>query len=187
VHWPARVVEACGLFVGTNVDDLLLLVAWSADARIPFRRILVGQGLGIGLLFGASLLLGLGAAHVSVFVGRLLGLVPLLLGLFEAREACRRHPHAELSGRGGGESVFSIATLTVTSGGDNVAAYAPAFAKGYGSLAIYAAVFSAMTLVWCMGARALVGHPLVRGAIERVGAWLTPAVLIVVGVLVIAG
>jgi cadmium resistance protein CadD (predicted permease) len=187
MHWPARVVEACGLFVGTNTDDLLLLFAWNADRRIPFRRILLGQWLGIGSLLAASLLLGQWAARLPPVAIRLLGVVPLLLGFYNAVQARRRHLAEEQPKAGAAESVLAITVVTVASGGDNLAAYIPVFAAGYHGLVVYVAVFSCMTLLWCVGARMLVQHPVVRTSIERAGSWLTPLVLVVVGILVLLG
>jgi cadmium resistance protein CadD (predicted permease) len=183
--WLSAFGAACGLFVSTNVDQLVLLVAWSADSRLSFRRILLGHMLGIGSLVGASLLVSLGAAELSPVTARLLGLVPLCLGLAKLRQAwldrgVRKSPEAAAG-------PLSIALVTIASGGDNVAAYVPMLRVDDAMLALDAAVFGAMSVLWCAAARALVRQRRLRPWIARASPWLTPVVLMVLGAAILGG
>jgi cadmium resistance protein CadD (predicted permease) len=193
---------ACGLFVSTNVDQLVLLVAWSADPRLSFRRILAGHLLGIGSLVCVSLLVAAGVADVSPAGVRLIGLVPLCLGLVKLRQAwlaeSRARPSARVIQREHfdrserrrprlASGALTIALLTIASGGDNVAAYVPVFRAPGAPLATDAAVFGAMSLLWCATARALVHQRRLRPWIVRASPWLTPVVLLVLGLGLVSG
>ena len=76
--------------------------------------------------------------------------------------------------------------MTIVNGGDNLGVYTPVFAVRTGSeIALMVAVFAVMTALWCLAAWALVGHPSWGAPIRRHARWMTPVVLIGVGVLVI--
>jgi cadmium resistance protein CadD (predicted permease) len=141
----------------------------------------------MGSLVAASLLLAHGATRLPPIGVRLLGGIPQLLGLYKAVQVWRARTPYEEHPAGAGEGLLSIAAVTIASGGDNVAAYVPAFAAGDDGIAVYGPLFMGMTLVWCVGSRMLVRHPVVQAGIERAGSWLTPAVLVFVGILILLG
>lgn len=69
------------LFAATNIDDLLVLIAFFADPRYGAAQVVAGQCLGIAALVAASLV----AASVSLVlpddaVG-MLGFLPIAVGL----------------------------------------------------------------------------------------------------------
>src|SRR5215470_12481917 len=63
------------------MDDIVLLSAFFADPDLEPRTIIVGQFLGIGVLFLVSVVAALGALVVPRGYTALLGAVPLLLGI----------------------------------------------------------------------------------------------------------
>lgn len=173
-----------GVFVGTDVDDLLVLTLLFLAARsvgLPsVRQIVVGQFLGIAaLVLGAAAIAAGLLAVPGKWVG-LLGLVPLALGIrgFVARS----DDHSPVTAT----SAASIALLTVANGADNLAVYVPLFRTiSFVDSLLVCAVFALMVGVWLALASWLGGHQRIVAAVERFGSWIVPAVFCVIGIAVI--
>ena len=173
-------VAAVAAFAATNLDDLLLLVAWFAAGRYRTGSIVLGQFLGIGSLFAASL----AASFVSLLVPASglawLGVVPMLLGLkmLMARDSEPSDDRVKAEPVG----IVAVAAVTVVNGADNLGVYIPLFAtSNAGALWTYAMVFAAMTALWCLAARWLVRHPAAGTPLRRAGPRAVPIVLIGIG------
>ena len=180
---------AAALFATTNVDDLVVLVAFFADRRFSPRQVVAGQFLGIVALVGASLLLAVAALALPVAWVGLLGVVPILLGvrkLLQLRADREGEAGPTALPRRGRSNVLAVASVTVANGGDNLGVYTPVFAVlEPGELLTTVVVFASMTAGWCGAGYALVANPLVGGRIRGAGQVLLPFVLIAVGVLVL--
>jgi cadmium resistance protein CadD (predicted permease) len=180
---------AAVLFAATDVDDLFLLIAFFADPRNRPGAVVAGQFLGIGVLVGASLVLALVALVIPPAYVGLLGLVPIGLGL-RALVALRASEDAGEEGEGAAvgrwRGILGVAAVTIANGGDNLGVYTPVFAvRTAGEIALIVAVFMAMTAFWCAAAGWLVGHRAWGRAIRRHARWITPLVLVGVGLFVI--
>ena len=166
-------------FAATNLDDLLVLMLLfgQAEDRLSRWKICLGQLLGIGVLTLASVVAALGLRMVPGQYVRLLGAVPILLGV---RAWLDRDGDEESASAAG---VLSTALLTVANGGDNLGVYIPLL-TGFsaGQLALCAAVFAVMTLLWCLLGSRLAALPRVGGFIGRYKGILVPAVFILLGV-----
>ena len=176
--WEALAASAAA-FAATNVDDLfvLMLLFGQAESRLARQKICLGQLLGIAALTAASVACALGLGGVPEAWLRLLGLVPLILGI---RAWPKRSGEEERAPSAVG--LLSTALLTVANGGDNLGVYIPLFA-GFdgGQLALCAGVFALMTLLWCLLGARLASLPRVGAAIGKYKAVLVPAVLILLG------
>ncbi|WP_320671988.1 cadmium resistance transporter [Patulibacter defluvii] len=184
-----RILTAGGVFAGSNVDDLvvltLLVVAARAGGR-PLTPIWLGQYLGIGTLVAVA---GLAAAGLTIVPDRwvgLLGLVPLALGVrglwAAARARADDQPPAPLAASG----VLAVAGVTIANGADNLSLYAPLFRSiGLGPSLVTVAVFAVLTAVWCAAGAWLGGHRPLVAVIARWSHWLVPAVLAVVGAVIV--
>jgi cadmium resistance protein CadD (predicted permease) len=168
-------------FAATNVDDLLLLIAFFAAGTYRARDVVLGQYAGIGLLFSASaaaslISLVIPASHLS-----LLGLVPVLIGLKQLfGKAAPEKTVPAISG------FLSVAAVTLANGSDNIGVYVPLFATSSAqTIGIMGAVFAAMTALWCLAARWLVQHPAAAASISRYGPKAMPFVLIGIGVFIL--
>ena len=180
-------VAAAAIFASTNIDDLLLLSALFADPHLGARSIVIGQFLGIGLLFGASAVAALATLAVPEGWTALLGLGPLGLGL-RGLLRLRGRPAAPDDGlparRGGapwGAQVPAVAGLVVASGGDNLGAYIPLFARAPAAIPAYAAIFAALTALWCMLGYAVANNRVLGGHVRRYGRVALPFILIALG------
>jgi cadmium resistance protein CadD (predicted permease) len=179
------------LFVSTNVDDLVVLIAFFANSRFRARDVVAGQYTGVAVLFivsaaGALLSLVIPKAYLG-----LLGIFPILVGTGKLMEL--RHDRAQaaptedlVATTGSRGNIASVALVTVANGGDNIGVYMPAFAVHSASqVAIIAVVFVAMTALLCLLAHGMVNHPGLGAPLRRYGHILAPLVLIALGVLII--
>jgi cadmium resistance protein CadD (predicted permease) len=179
------------LFLSTNVDDLVVLIAFFANSRFRARDVVAGQYAGTAVLFivsaaGALLSLVIPEAYLG-----LLGIFPILVGVRKLLEL--RHDRAEATSTkdlvattGSHGDIASVALVTVANGGDNIGVYIPSFAVHSGSqVAIIAVVFVAMTALLCMLAHWMVNHPRLGAPLRRYGHIFAPLVLIALGILII--
>jgi cadmium resistance protein CadD (predicted permease) len=183
---PETIATAAALFAGTNVDDLIVLAVLSASARAtghPRRwEIWAGQYLGFGVLLAVSLAAARGLRLIPHGWLWLLGLVPLGLGLGKLLAAllARRRGEPPPAAVPGG--LAGLAALTITNGGDDVAAYAPVFAAGGIGTGVTLAVFAVGVAVWCLAGWWLVSHHRVAEIVRDRGHWIVPAVFVLVAV-----
>jgi cadmium resistance protein CadD (predicted permease) len=182
------IIAAAGIFIGTNVDDLIVLTVLFLSARAATRptwHIWAGQYLGIGVLVGASLLAALGLTLIPDRWVPLLGLVPLGLGLWGLIGAIRGGPDDEpaVTARG----PFAVAGITIANGADNIAVYTPVFRTMDASgVVVLVAVFAVLVAVWCVAASWLGSHRRVIAIVARWGHWLVPLVFIAIGVVILS-
>ena len=177
--------QAVGMFVATNIDDLLVLAVFFG--RAPAARVVIGQYLGFGATLVVSVLGALGAGLLPSWLIPYLGLVPLALGLHAAWRLVRRRdgddPVADQ-----GMGVLQVATVTFANGGDNIGVYVPVFAvAGVGGMIGYSAVFLVGVAVWCAAGWFLASRPLVAKALSRWGHVVLPVVLIGIGLVILIG
>lgn len=139
-------------FVSTNIDDLVLLVAFFADHSYRTLDIVVGQIAGIALLIGVSVACSLLALLVpDAYIG-LGGLIPIAIGV---RTLWARTDSGD-GDKPPGRRAATLATVmvaTIANGGDNLSLYIPLFAvHDTAEIAVLAGVFLAMTVLWCAAA-----------------------------------
>jgi cadmium resistance protein CadD (predicted permease) len=179
---------AVTLFVSTNADDLVVLVGFFAEHRFSVRDIVAGQYAGLAVLFVVSVAASLLSLVIpSAYLG-LLGIFPILIGLKKLVEL--RPSRADLpASRGVSTSygnIHAVALVTMANGGDNIGIYTPAFAvSSGGQIAGIAAVFVAMTALWCLLAHWMVTHPRLGAPIRRYAHVFAPVILIGLGVAII--
>ena len=158
-------VQAVGLFLVTNIDDIIVLSLFFARGAGQPRttsKIVAGQYLGFGgillaslaVTFGAGLFLPDGA--IPYF-----GLIPLALGGYAAWR------------------VWS-------NGDDNIGVYVPVFlAVGTGAIVAYCVVFLCLVLVLVLVAKFVATRKPIAGVLERWEHVLFPLVLIVLGLVIL--
>lgn len=180
------VLAAAALFVGTNLDDMVVLAVLSASSRtggLPQRwQIWAGQYAGVALLVAVSIAAGRGLALIPERWTGLLGVVPLGLGVTKLITAVRARRAGEQADVAIARGVAGVATITIANGGDNLAAYVPVFATiSLGAAIIMITVFAAGVAVWCLAGWWLVSHHHVTGILRRWGHWIVPTVYILIG------
>lgn len=173
------VVTAAAAFAATNIDDLFVLMLLFGQARrgVERRRIVAGQYMGVGLLTAISFAGALGVGLFPAGLLRLLGLVPMALGV----RAWLKRDDGE-DAKNSTLSVLGVAALTVANGGDNIGVYLPLLAQmDGGEKAVTLVVFALLCGLWCAVGARLAELPAVARVIARHKSWLVPAVLILLG------
>lgn len=185
-HTLAIIATAAGVFIGSNIDDLIVLIVLFLAARsgkLPASRVVAGQYLGYGLLVAGSIVIALGLAAVPQRWIGVVGFVPLGLGLWGLLGAIRHGPeHQRVLAR----RLWAIAALSIANGSDDLSVYAPLLrTNSVGDDVLIVLVFLVMVAVWCAIAWWLGTRRRVIKALKRFGHWLVPLVFIAIGLVVI--
>ncbi len=189
----SSVLQAIGLFIATNIDDIIVLslfFARGAGRRGTTARILVGQYLGFAGILGASVLVTLGAgAFLPPEVIPYFGLIPLGLGLWAAWQAWRNRgadddDEAKVEGKKVG--VWTVAGVTFANGGDNIGVYVPVFLSvGPAAAVAYCIVFLALVAALVGLGKFVATRRPIAELLERWEHILFPIVLIGLGIFIL--
>ena len=184
-------LQAIGLFMATNIDDIIVLslfFARGAGQRGTTTRILVGQYVGFACILGAAVLVTIGAgAFLPSAAIPYFGLIPLALGLWAAWQAWRGDDDDDDAKVTGTKvSAWTVAGVTFANGGDNIGVYVPVFLTvGPAATAAYAVVFLALVAVLVLVARYVATRRPIAEALERWEHVLFPLVLIALGIVIL--
>jgi cadmium resistance protein CadD (predicted permease) len=183
-------LQAIGLFLVTNIDDIIVLslfFARGAGQRGTTTRIVIGQYLGFGGILLASVAVTFGAGlflpddAIPYF-----GLIPLLLGGYAAWQVWRNGDDEDDSLADRPISALTVAAVTFANGGDNIGVYVPVFlAVGTGALVAYCVVFLALVVVLVLAAKFVATRKPIAEVLERWEHILFPLVLIVLGLVIL--
>ncbi|SEP53347.1 cadmium resistance transporter [Amycolatopsis saalfeldensis] len=183
--------QAVGMFVVTNIDDIVVLALFFGQAaghRGAATKVVVGQYLGFAAILAASVVGALGAELLPETMISYLGLLPLALGLRAAWRAWRDRrdtTHGEQV-PAQAPAMLAVAAVTFANGGDNIGVYVPVFANaGPGGLVVFTVVFLALVALWCALGRLFARRPLIARALARWGHILLPVVLIGIGLVIL--
>jgi len=188
------ILQAIGLFVATNIDDIIILslfYARGAGQRGTTRKILAGQYLGFGGILLAAVVVSLGArSFLPEDALPYFGLIPLALGLYAAWRAWRNRgeddddDEAKVAGKQVG--VLTVAAVTFANGGDNIGVYVPVFATASTTAIIaYCLVFLALVGLLVLAAKYVATRRPIAEVLERWEHILFPLVLIGLGVVIL--
>jgi cadmium resistance protein CadD (predicted permease) len=183
-------------FASTDIDDLVLVSAFFADTSLRRRAVVFGQFIGVGILVAGSAIAAWLALAIPPGWAALLGFAPLGIGLVKLWELWRgTEDEADSDGRAEERrlevrlhsQVLAVAAVTIANGGDNLSVYIPMFANDICALPLYAAVFAAMTALWCLFGYLLVSNRVGAAMVGRWGHRLLPFVLIGIGLHILWG
>lgn len=176
-------------FASTNLDNLLLLVGWQLARTASTLQLLAGYAFGmLGVLILAVLIGLVGYLFPVAYLGYL-GVIPILLGvrlLLEKLRGVRSAPAPASTAQEAvpaAAGVLTLASTQLSNGIDTVLVFAPLLAD---SRLIFdveiAGLFLLLALFWFGLARLLAAHALKLPALERLGGWLAPLMMIGVGI-----
>ena len=187
------ILQASGLFMATNIDDIIILslfFARGAGQRGTTTRIALGQYLGFVGILGAALLVAWGAGLVLPSSAiPYFGLIPLALGLYAAWRAWRNRgddddDEAKVADKQVG--VLTVAAVTFANGGDNIGVYVPVFATASTTAIIaYCLVFLALVGLLVLAAKYVATRRPIAEILERWEHILFPLVLIGLGIVIL--
>lgn len=177
-------------FVSTNIDDIFVLMILYSQAQNSkgIVRVIAGQYLGIGALAILSIVGALGTQIFPPQYIGLLGFLPLFLGIrswigyWRGQERQEQKPEKKTQ-----ISFWGVSLLTMANGADNIGVYIPVF-SGYTltEFIITLTVFAGMIALWCYLGLSLANYPYIKEKITRYQHILVPAVLIVLGLSILA-
>jgi cadmium resistance protein CadD (predicted permease) len=175
-------------FAATNIDNLALLVGWLLGGQDRSRQVFVGHLLGMFALLLLTIAFGLGANLIPLrFVGYL-GVIPIALGLKGIYAFSRRSRETDTAPgvTTAHTSPLSIAAVQVANGVDTVLVFGPLLGDSeVGIDFILIGGFVMMAFVWYGLARILERHVARLTLLERYGHWISPIVLILVGLYIL--
>ena len=185
-------LQAFGLFIATNIDDIIVLslfFARGAGRSGTTTRILAGQYLGFAGILAAAVLVSLGAgAFLPEEAIPYFGLIPLALGLWAAWQAWRNGDDDDDEAKVAGKSVavWTVAAVTFANGGDNIGVYVPVFLSvGPAATAAYCVVFLVLVAALVLLAKFVATRPGIDEVLERWEHVLFPIVLIGLGIVIL--
>ncbi|NMR20089.1 cadmium resistance transporter [Cellulomonas fimi] len=191
----SSVLQAIGLFIATNIDDIIVLslfFARGAGQRGTTVRIAAGQYLGFAGILGAAVLVSLGAgAFLPAEVIPYFGLIPLALGLWAAWRAWRGDDDdddAKVADKVADKkvTVLTVAGVTLANGGDNIGVYVPVFLSvGPTAVVAYCVAFLVLVAGLVMLARFVATRRPIAEVLERWEHVLFPVVLIGLGLVIL--
>ncbi|MGE4427016.1 MAG: cadmium resistance transporter [Solirubrobacteraceae bacterium] len=189
----SSILQAIGLFMATNIDDIIVLslfFARGAGQPGTTARILAGQYLGFAGILGAAVLVTLGAdAFLPSKAIPYFGLIPLGLGLWAAWQAWHGDDDDDDEAKVAGKNVavWTVAGVTFANGGDNIGVYVPVFLNVEpGAVVAYCIAFLALVAVLVMLAKFVATRRPIARLLERWEHVLFPTVLIGLGVVILA-
>ncbi|WP_434315496.1 cadmium resistance transporter [Leifsonia sp. P73] len=186
----STLTSGVGLFVATNVDDLVVLTLFFLAAQrgaIRTWHVVIGQYIGVLTLVAVSLAAGLGLTFIPQRWIGVLGLIPLALGVrgfiryFRALGLPK-----EISSSLNPGGLWGIVGITLANGGDNLAAYTPVFRSlSVGESIDTIVVFIVLIAAWLALARLIATRRNVLATISRIEGWLVPTVFCTLGALIL--
>jgi cadmium resistance protein CadD (predicted permease) len=201
LDFPAIVGVGIAAFVSTNIDDLLILMAFFATPRFPPFQIVLGQYIGMGSLIAVSLLGLLIALVVPRNLIGLIGLFPIAIGIKELLELHKKsndydnkdNEEEQLAKQHLQRSKkitylpFLIVAAVTFSGGEEIGIYTSLFATNneVSQIIMLVSVVMVLTGFWCGLANYFVNHSFLADRFRHIAARLLPFVLIGLGIYIL--
>lgn len=186
------IFSAIAVYISTSIDYLfiLLIIFSQSQTKKGIRQIYLGQYLGTGVLVAVSLF----AAYVLNFIPQdwiigLLGLIPIYLGIRVAmggeEEAEEDEVMEKLESRGSNRLFWTVALITLASGGDNLGIYIPYFASiSFSEIILALIVFAISIAVLCYISYQLAKISFVAETLEKYERIIVPIVFIGLGIFI---
>jgi|TARA_B100001146_G_scaffold224943_2_gene245154 cadmium resistance protein CadD (predicted permease) len=185
------ILQAIGLFIATNIDDIIVLslfFARGAGRSGTTAKIIAGQYLGFGAILATAVIVALGARSFlpESFIPYF-GLIPLALGLRAAWQSWRgKDDDDDEQVTGKPISVMTVAAVTFANGGDNIGVYVPIFVTvGAVGIIAYSGVFLLLVAGLVLVARYVATRKPIAATLERWEHVLFPLVLIGLGIFIL--
>jgi len=192
------IIYALIVFISTSIDYVIILTILFSMSRTrkSIGHVVGGLYLGTAFLVTASLVAAFALNYVPEdwMIG-FLGLIPLILGIRVAIKGGKEEKEEEegeeneivekLESRKSTQLFWTIALITIASGGDNLGIYIPYFATLSGSeIAIMLLVFVISTAALSFLGKKLSTIPLISQTLEKYERIIVPVVYIALGIFI---
>jgi len=185
------IAVTAGAFIGTNLDNLILLVALYARFPRHIRTVAAGYFGGMLLIGAISVAIGEGGDLIPINSLGMLGVVPIALGVMALFQLFQN----KQSG-GTGKSVdnispkavfLSVLTTQLSNGADSIITFSIFLAESTDTTDyLIALTFLCMTAVFAWLAYYLLQHRKLSDSLDRYGHFITPFILILVGIYILS-
>jgi len=175
-----------GAFIGTNLDNLLLLAAMYSRYEHQAATVTAGYFAGMILIGVITLAIGeVGDIIPLAYLG-LLGFIPILMGVLSLWKLFRNTQSGELTSAVAGDSraavFFALVSTQLSNSADSIITFSALYADSSDSSDyMVAPTFLAMAAVFSWVAFYSVKHPRLSRFLSRYGQYVTPFILILVG------
>lgn len=186
------ILSALAVYIATSIDYLfiLLIIFSQSHHKNGIRQIYLGQYLGTSILVAVSLF----AAYVLNFIPQdwiigLLGLIPIFLGIRVALVGEEEEEEEEvvekLEAAGSKRLFWTVALITIASGGDNLGIYIPYFASlTVSEIVVALIVFAISVAILCYISYKLAKIAFVAETLEKYERIIVPIVFIGLGLFI---
>ncbi|MHC5735426.1 cadmium resistance transporter [Nostoc sp.] len=185
-------------FIATNIDDIVILLLFFSQINANFRprHIVAGQFLGFTVLLIISLPGLFGGLVLSKSWIGLLGLLPMSIGISSlvnqeedsSKEVVAATEETEASTMTSffSPQAYSVATVTIANGSDNISVYVPLFASSnLETFLVIIGLFFLLLGIWCYAAYKLINNRVIADVLTRYVNNLVPFVLIGLGAYIV--
>jgi|GEM_PF-509980 cadmium resistance protein CadD (predicted permease) len=178
-------------FAGTNLDNVLLLIALLSASGIRRRQVIGGYLFAMFLLLGISFAVGKAAELIPAGYLGYLGVVPFSLGiislirLMPGEKSGPADPEPKLSSA---SSVFAATTLIqLSNSADTLATFSILLAESTLSAdGLILLAYTGMVALSCATALFFLKYRRIGAVMERIGRYLTPLILLAVGAYILS-
>ncbi len=180
---------AAGAFVATNLDNLVLLIALLGRYSDRRQEVMFGYLVGMLIIVAVTFYVGKLADFAPVRYLGLLGVIPVLIGLTGIYRLFRDRGVVNDPVVPGVGSTTVVATLLaqLSNSADTIVTYAVLFADSneLGDYLVLAG-FAGMAALFALIAHLALRHPWLSRPLQLYGHYITPLILITVGMYVLS-
>ena len=182
---------AAGAYIGTNLDNLILLVALHQRYEKYRRVVTAGYFAGMLLIGLICLVIGEAGELIPVSYLGLLGVIPISIGGLALIQLFGKNKSGDAAGVSPGNGVYAVfATVLMTqlsNSADSIITFSVLLADSRDLFDyIIAPVFLAMVCVFAWLAVYSLKHRRLSEFLNRYGDYITPFILILVGIYILS-
>jgi len=180
-----------GAFIGTNLDNLILLVALYSRYRNHSRTVTAGYISGMLLIGVISFIIGFGGGFIPISYLGFLGVVPIFMGVIALLQLFRSKQEevdSSFARENSLKTIFMAVLITqLSNGADSIITFSVFLADSTPSTDyLIVLTFLAMILVFTWVASYALTHRRLSDILDRYGRYVTPFILILVGLYIIS-
>ncbi|MDX2417832.1 MAG: cadmium resistance transporter [Xanthomonadales bacterium] len=173
-------------FIGTNLDNLLLLAAMYSRYEKHAGMVTAGYFTGMILVAIVTMIIGEVGEFIPLAYLGLLGVIPMMMGVFAVWNLFRNsQPEVVNRAVAGGNRpavFFALISIQLSNSADSIITFSALFADSADSSDyVVAPTFLVMVGVFSAVAYYSVKHPKLSQVLSRYGQYVTPFILILVG------
>jgi len=185
------IAVSAGAYIATNLDNLILLVALYSRYKNHPKTVTAGYFAGMAAIGVICLVIGLGGDFVPVSYLGMLGFIPIFMGVIALLQLTRTK-QAEVDASFAGESsrntIFLAVLMTqLSNGADTIITFSVFLADSTPATDyLIALTYLAMITVFAGLAFYALQHRKLSVFLDRYGRYVTPLILILVGLYIIS-